>query len=121
MVESEEVMESEEASDEAEDVIEILFEYEGSKRALAVTPSNLVHIIENELKDGFGIDNATVSCSRDKTSDFLIQKWCLKWNTFIDLANIGEIKDEDRITIINNPISSSKVNNILRSYSYSYS
>ena len=72
-------------SEEAEDFMEILFEYEGSKRALVVTPFNLVHIIENELKDGFGIDNAAVSCSpsRDNTSDFLIQKWYPKWNTFI--------------------------------------
>ena len=63
-------------NEEAEDFMEILFEYEGLKRALVVTSFNLVHIIENELKDGFGIDNAIVSCSRDKTSqDFLIQKF----------------------------------------------
>lgn len=50
-------------SKEAEDVTKILFEYEGSRRVLAVTPSSLVHIIENVLKDGFGIKNATISCS----------------------------------------------------------
>ena len=81
-------------SENTEDFIKIMFEYEGSKRVLVATPINLVHIIENELKDGFGIDNATVSCNRDKTSDFLIQKRCPKWNTFINLANASKVANK---------------------------
>ena len=67
-----------EESKKAEGFIEILFKYEGSKLVLVVTLFNLAHTIKNELKDGFRVVNATISCSRDETLDSLIQKWCPK-------------------------------------------
>lgn len=43
-----------------------------------------------------------------KKNSLILQRFCSKWDTFIDVKNIEDVLDGDRIRVIPNPIIPSK-------------
>ena len=91
------------------ETIEILFEWKGSRRTIKCAVEELCDRI-SQLLVSFGHLNALVLSSnvdselKDSAKEvFLLQKYCSKWKTFVDVDFEGEISDGDRITVVANP------------------
>ena len=96
----------------AMDVVEVLFEYKGSRRELLHPVSTLCDRIEQEL-EGLGVAGATVTlCAGSSQTDdddsprFFLQRWSSKWQTFVNVESICDIHGDDRLTVVRKPISS---------------
>lgn len=88
-----------------ESVVTVLFEFKGSRTELDITPSNICTAIEEELGQmGFGGAVVTLSSKIcDGPDHFFIQRWCKKWDAFVNLNHIRELKERDKITVTPNP------------------
>ena len=96
----------------ATDVVEVLFEYKGSRRELLLPVSTLCDCIEHELQ-GLGASGATVSLSAcpsqnddDNSRSFFLQRWSDKWGAFVNVESLKEIHGDDRLTVVRKPVSS---------------
>ena len=85
--------------------MEILLEVEGSRKVLTATRDELVYVLENELGI-LGIDGvlAYFSCPRGQTAGskqvFILQRWSDKWKSFVDVTDVDQVFDGDRLTIV---------------------
>lgn len=96
-----------------EDLLEVLFEYRGSKREIIVEPSHLCKDVANELEIKYGISRPTVSLSaaaairgssslpRGNTAErYFLQKWCSKWKEYVDVERASDVKEGDKLTVV---------------------
>ena len=96
-----------------EDLLEVLFEYRGSKREIIVEPSHLCKDVANELEIKHGISRPTVSLSasaatrgssslpRGNTAEkYFLQKWCSKWKEYVDVERASDVKEGDKLTVV---------------------
>ena len=85
--------------------MEILLEVEDSRKVLSATRDELVYVLENELGI-LGIDGvlAYFSCPRGQTAGskkvFILQRWSEKWKSFVDVTDVDQVFDGDRLTIV---------------------
>ena len=93
-------------------VVEVLFEYKGSRKALIFQVSAVCDRVEQELRK-LGVNEPTVSLSaglakpgNENPNCFFLQKWCCKWGTFINVENVHEILSDDKLTVVRKPTSS---------------
>ena len=68
----------------------MLLEYKGSRRTITCSTSTLRECVLETL----GIPGTF--------SDYILQRYSSRWETFIDIDQVDEIYDGDRITIIPN-------------------
>ena len=83
----------------------MLFELGSSRRELHEERDHLVYVIERELANvGKNGILAYFSCERGHqslTKDvYILQRWALKWETYVDVTDLEQIKDGDRLTVI---------------------
>lgn len=96
-----------------EDLLEVLFEYRGSKRAILVECSNLCEDVGNELQARHGISRPTVTLSAtapaasrssqswgNVSEKFFLQKWCTKWKEYVDVERASDVKEGDKLTVV---------------------
>ena len=95
----------------------VLLEYKGCKREINIAnvPS-ACEAVARELKK-LGKD-ALVAISRGECSSststaredgrpvYVLQKWSSKWDTYVDVADVGEINAGDRLTVVAKPTGS---------------
>ena len=86
--------------------MEVLFELRESRKTLITTKDNIVFVIEEELGK-VGVDGvlAYFSCPqgerRHGSKDvYILQRWTDKWKSFVDVTDIDQIQDGDRLTVI---------------------
>ena len=85
--------------------LEILLEVGDSRKVLSATRGELVYVLESELGI-LGIDGvlAYFSCARGQTAGskkvFILQRWSEKWKSFVDVTDIDQVFDGDRLTIV---------------------
>ena len=90
-------------SQEAE--FDILFELDGSKRPLTVTSDTAFIAIEQEIgklnKDISLLPlNERIADQTDRSKPlYVLQRWCSKFSTFVDVRNKEEFVDETRLTV----------------------
>ena len=100
--------------------IQVLFEYKKLKRQLTLSPANQVcETIAQELANHFVKANAVVELSKPSSSNapgpsnrsagYLLQKWSSTWQTFIDMEQVHDIEDNDRLTLVPLPGGSRQV------------
>lgn len=87
-------------------MVAVLFEYKGSKRTIKCTTSGLVDRICTEL-DALGHPNASVCCRQSPSSSkgYILQRFSVKWDTFIDVDAAEEVSTGDRLTVVPRPAS----------------
>ena len=94
-------------------VVQVLFEYQGSKHQLTLTPSLVCETITRELakfgKDGVIVKLSNAASSSSSPAVYLLQKWSSSWGAYIDVESVGDIKDKDRLTVVPMPVGSPKV------------
>ena len=106
----------------ADSELEILFEYQGSRKPLSrLKREHVIEVLKEELAR-FGDAAAVVQLSGEggcksantgSSSVYLLQKWSTTWGTYIDVEEIDDLEDRDKVTVVPMPISvgpSSKVN-----------
>ena len=93
-------------------MVEVLFVYKGSRRALFFQVSAVCDRVEQELQD-LGVNEPTVNLSaglakpeNKNLNCFFLQRWCHKWETFINVENVQEIYSNDRLTVVRKHTSS---------------
>ena len=95
-----------------EEEIKLLFEYKGSRKKCVTTHSTLCLCAAQHLRD-LGKSEAVVCLSNNdgRQSDvtFLLQKWSVKWNAFMNVEWLGEVCDGDKISAVPTPVSALKV------------
>ena len=102
--------------------LDFLFVYQESRKLLRVKRVNVCEALQEELSR-FGITGARVQLAGN-SGNFLLQKWSTTWNSYVDVENISELEDKDRITVVPMPCSVpespkiSKVYHRLRVYNY---
>ena len=92
--------------EENEQAVEVLFEFGGSRKELFLRPSTACERIQEEIRClGYtkAVVNLSVLCSKE--DDFLLQRWCKKWDTFVDVECVEQIVNKDRLTVVRNPVS----------------
>lgn len=83
--------------------LELLFEYKGSKSTLKCAPHKVVECITKKMF-AFGYKDSQVSLATDmQPSDYILQRFSYKWDTFVDLNDVKELCDGDRVTVILHP------------------
>ena len=95
------------------DLLEVLFEYRGSKREIIIESSHLCEDVARELETRHGISRPTValtvtatgasssSQSHGNTPErYFLQKWCSKWKKYIDVEHARDVKEGDRLTVV---------------------
>ena len=93
-------------------VVELLFEYKGSREELILPVSTLCDRVEQEL-EGLGVFGGTVTVTPgsaqtedDNVRTFFLQRWSSKWGTFVNVESIYEIGGGDGLTVVRKPVSS---------------
>ena len=106
-------------------MVEVLFEYKGSRKVLCFQVSSVCDRVEQELRD-LGVTEPNVNLSAglakpdsENPNCFFLQKWCRKWGAFINVENIDEIHGDDRLTVVRKPTSSPvKVCHVVRELNF---
>ena len=88
--------------------MQVLFEYKGSRRQLSLSPYSVCDVVRDELVK-LGLCPAPVKLSSEEvaSNEYLLQLWSSKWNAFIDVSNVSEIEDHDKLTVICKPTAGS--------------
>ena len=94
--------------------MEVLLEYKGSCRLLQVPDiSRIYDLVQNELgKVGWrGVivhegEKMGSEANSELSSRYILQKWMEKYDRFVDLINVEDIKDGDILTVVLEPASS---------------
>ena len=86
--------------------MEVLLEIEQSRIPLTVDKDNVVYTVEEELGK-IGLDGilAHFSCPRGEKRHgnknvFILQRFSDKFKLFVDVTNVEQINDGDRLTIV---------------------
>ena len=100
--------------------MEVLFEYRGSRKELAVgSLDNLTDVVTAELRQ-LGRTRAVVLTSNDNLpvptdrrqsppEVYLLQKWSALWDCYVDVRHTNDVKDGDRLAVLARPKPPSKV------------
>ena len=90
-----------------EEVFEVLFELGGSRKPLSVQRNDLISIVECELASIVGdacmVPFALLPSDVPTTSKkilYLLQRWSVKWQAFVDVKSADELQDGDRLTAV---------------------
>ena len=91
-----------------EEMLELLFEVQGSCKPLFLMPGSLVHEIEREIellgKNGI---LAYFSSPRGQQllhkNIYILQRWNERWGKFVDVSDVDQVVDGDRLTITPQP------------------
>lgn len=97
--------------DSSEDFfVQVLFEFNGSRREISLQPSTVCSVIERELRS-MGHTRAIVGLINDAKEEghFYVQRWSTRWQSFVNVESVGEICESDKLTAVPNPIKSAKV------------
>ena len=105
--------------------VQVLFEYKDSRRQLTLLPTAVCEVIGEEMMK-FGYVTPIVKLSTSERAsvshadEYLLQRWSQRWNTFVDVQNVDEIYDHDRLTVIPKPVCSPQVcaHNLLSHYKW---
>ena len=88
--------------------LDILFEYKGSRKPLRrVRRECVVEVIKEELVR-YGDTAAVVQLSGEGSTDgsvYLLQKWSDVWGTYVDVEEIDDLEDKDKVTVVPMPTS----------------
>ena len=83
--------------------MEILLEMDEYKRTINISQeaisSNLLLRVADEMKKLANLGEASVSLAGE-SGDFFLQMWSNKWNTFVDVKDVKDIGDGDRLKIV---------------------
>ena len=86
--------------------LEVLFEYEGCRKVLQLTRSDVCSRISKELC-GLGLSGAKVSFTSSTPSsaetNFFLQRYSKQWDTFLNITSIDQICQKDRLTVVAKP------------------
>jgi len=88
--------------------LELLFEVQGSCKPVFVTSESLVCEVERELEE-LGMDGilAYFSCPRGQhlphKNVYILQRWNERWGKFVDVTDITQVLDGDRLTVSPQP------------------
>ena len=96
----------------ADSELEILFEYQGSRKPLCrLKREHVIEVLKEELAR-FGDAAAVVQLSGEADcksantgNSYLLQKLSTTWGTYIDVEEIDELEDRDKVTVVPMPIS----------------
>ena len=96
--------------------MEVLLEIEQSRIPLTVDKDNIIYIIEEELEK-IGMDGilSHFLCPRGikrhgNKNVFILQRFSDKFKLFVDVTDVDEISDGDRLTIVQANSSSDATN-----------
>ena len=89
----------------------MLFEVDGSRKILSVSNGTLVYEIEKEIEQlGKNGVLAYFSCVRGEQPShknvFILQRWNSKWKVFVDVTDVDQVVDGDRLTITSQVVES---------------
>jgi len=91
---------------------DILFEFEGSRKQLTISASTVLSCIEDQLKNR-GISEPKIllsaRCDVEGEGIYLLQKWCNKWGTYIDVESIDQLKGGDKVCVVQQGTALTKV------------
>ena len=92
---------------EEEDFFEVLFELGGSRKPLSLQRKNVTGVLEREIASSVGdaclVPFSRLPCDIPSTSKkvlYLLQRWSVKWQAFVDVKSADEIEDGDRLTAV---------------------
>ena len=86
----------------------MLLEVGASRRILKSTSENLLLVLERELGsvglDGV-IDLSPMPSTHESTDKkvFVLQRWADRWHTFVDVTDVVQVKDGDKLTLVRKP------------------
>ena len=85
-------------------IVSVLFEFKGSKKELILSVSSICERVQEELMC-LGVPEAVVAPydQLPPGEGFILQRWIAKWNSFVNVQSVYEIKDEDRLTVVRKP------------------
>ena len=86
--------------------MDVLFEFEGSRKAVKVTKESLLHVIETELKSfGYVVRVVLSGGEAEEGWDgcYILQRWSPRWMSYVDVQSVDEVMEEDRLTVIPRP------------------
>jgi len=84
--------------------MEVLLEINMPRKELRDSKGELVYVVEREM-GSLGMDGvlAYFSCPHGKRFGiktlYLLQRWPQKWNSFVDVTDVDQVVDGDRLTI----------------------
>ena len=81
------------------DRVEVLIELQGSRRQVSLKKESPEQLQAEFRHFDSSIELAVCSDRDSPGRKFLLQRWSEKWRCFVDVAEIAEIKDGDRLTI----------------------
>ena len=92
--------------------MELLFEFEGSRRRL--NPPSSAAVVEFVTAAIREVDrDASISLGNDSDVEprakYLLQRWSRKWSEFVDVMELHEVKDGDKLTVLPRPTKSCTV------------
>ncbi len=105
-----------------EEEIDILFDYKGSRKDCKATHSTLCKSIEHQLRSFGECDPDPLVLSGccpepeakvDQQAIFLLQKWSVKWNAYVNVDRVEEINDQDRVSVTRKPSMKVRINHQL--------
>ena len=86
--------------------MEVLFELHESRKILTITKDNVIFTVEEELGK-LGVDGvlAYFFCPQGERRHggkdvYILQRWTEKWKTFVDVPDVDQIQDGDRLTVV---------------------
>jgi len=85
-------------------VMEVLLELNESRKILTVDRDELVYTVKHEI-ELLGIRGvlAYFSCPRGQSSSskkvFILQRWSEKWKSFVDVTDIEQVEEGDRLIL----------------------
>ena len=86
--------------------LSILFEYKGSRKPLGpIKRECVVELIQEELVR-YGDTAAVVQLVGEGSTDgsaYLLQKWSDVWSAYIDVEEIDDLEDKDKVTVVPKP------------------
>ena len=87
--------------------LEVLFEYKESRKPLSISRDCILRAVERELAGCVGdacllppgMDVSDVASSSKKIM-FRLQRWSQKWLTYVDVTCVEDVKDGDKLTVV---------------------
>ena len=89
--------------------MEVLLEYKNSRRALKVTAHHMLETVEKELI-ALGAKRPVVELAGVERSQrgthLILQRWSSKWEAYVDVSNVWDITEGDKLVVIPRPAAS---------------
>ena len=100
-------------------MMEVLFEFQGSRRLLKPQSSEaVVELVLAEVKKfdqyafilcGSISDNDPEQSNAEPRVGYLLQKWSQKWDAYMDVITVDEVDDGDKLTVTLKPAKSKSI------------